>query len=67
MSERLASSVGKTRPYSVTFEVSDELLEEVSRGEWSAPVQFRFEQRDTGEWDLVFRTWDYRAAVEGAR
>jgi site-specific recombinase XerD len=60
MSERLASSVGKTRPYSVTFEVSDELLEEVSRGEWSAPVQFRFEQRDTGEWDLVFRTWDYR-------
>lgn len=68
MSEPLvASSVGKTRPYSITFEVSDSLLEEVRRGEWSGPVQFRFEQRDNGDWDLVFRTWDYRAATEAER
>ncbi len=57
MSERiLASSVGQTEPYSITFEVSDAFLEDAKRDEWSEPVQYRFEQREGGRYDLVIRT-----------
>ena len=57
MSERaLATSVGKTQPYSITFEVSDGVLSTREVFEWSESVQFRFEERADGTFDLVFRT-----------
>jgi len=52
--ETLASSVGAGSSYSVTFEVSEFFLEDAEKGEWSGPVQFRFERRG-GRWDLVMR------------
>jgi hypothetical protein len=60
----LATSIGKTEPFSVTFEVSDELLKTEWR-KWSQPLQFRFEERDDGRWDLVMRTlYDIDAFTE---
>lgn len=52
--QTLATSVGQTQPYSLTFEVSDHFLKSESF-EWSEPVQFRFERRDDGSYDLVLR------------
>ncbi|MGH9320573.1 MAG: hypothetical protein ACRD3V_11900 [Vicinamibacteria bacterium] len=52
----IATSIGRTRPHSITFEVSDIYLADAVEEEgWSEPVRFRFEQRDDGQWDLVFR------------
>jgi hypothetical protein len=56
MTQVLATSVARTEPRSITFEVSDEVLADSERGEWSEPVQFRFEQREDGRYDLVMRT-----------
>jgi hypothetical protein len=56
MTERLATSIGQTKRYSVTFEVSDIFLEENEPPtDWSDPVQFRFEKHEDGTYDLVFR------------
>ena len=62
MSERtLATSIGKTQPYSITFEVSETFLESAAvLDRWSGPVLFRFEQRDGGGYDLVMRTEEWK-------
>jgi hypothetical protein len=59
MGERqFASSVGPVDVWELTFKVSDIFLEEWGYkppDEWSPTVQFRFEQREDGQWDLVMR------------
>jgi hypothetical protein len=55
VSEPFASSIGRSEPHAVTFQVSDAFLDAAHREDWSDPVQFRFELRDDGRYDLVMR------------
>jgi hypothetical protein len=51
----LAREVMKSDPHTRTFLVSETFLEDYD-GDWSEPVQFRFEMTDAGVLDLVIRT-----------
>jgi hypothetical protein len=52
---KLGSSTGERTKELLTFQVSEQILEDGDWLEWSRPVQFRFFQREDGQWDLMFR------------
>jgi hypothetical protein len=53
--ETLAAEVGYAQADTLLFRVSRELVAGVIEGEWSEPVQFRFEQDEFGRWNLIMR------------
>jgi hypothetical protein len=53
--ETLAAEVGYAQADTLLFRVSRQFIAGVTDGEWSEPVQFRFEQDEYGRWNLIMR------------